>query len=238
MANLLTDTGRAEEAVPLMRAVLESNNNVAEAHWELGYAYRFGGMLPESIRECGISRQIDPDVKITSSAFNSYLYIGDYDKFLSTLPIADSTYILFYRAFAHYYLKKFFESDADFVRAFELDPESLQGRLSEAFHFAIHRQNAPGLRLRHETEARIEQRGVTDPEGLYKVAQAYAVLGDRPDAIHMLRQAVEGGFFCYPYFQSDPLLDKIRHDPSFPPILEEARLRSGIFRARFASAAH
>lgn len=235
MANLLTDTGRAEEAVPLLRSVLESNNNFAEAHWELGYAYRFGGMLPESIRECAISRQIDPDVKITSSAFNSYLYIGDYEKFLSTLPIADSAYILFYRGFAQYYLKKFSEADADFDRAFELDPDSLQGRLSEAFHFAIHRQYAAGLELLHETEAKIEQRGVTDPEGLYKVAQAYAVLGDHSAAIHMLRQSIEGGFFCYPYFQSDPLLDNIRHDPSFPPLLGEARLRSEIFRSRFGS---
>jgi TolB-like protein len=235
MANLLTDTGRVEEAVPLLRPVLESNNNVAEAHWELGYAYRFGGMLPESIKECAISRQLDPDVKITSSAFNSYLYIGDYDKFLSTLPIADSTYILFYRGFAYYYLKNFSKADADFTRAFQLDPDSLQGKLSQAFHFAIHHRDEPGLRLLHETEARIEERGVTDPEGLYKVGQAYAQLGDHADALHMLRQAIEGGFFCYPYFQSDPLLNHLRHDPAFPPLLEEARLRSEVFRSRFGS---
>ena len=45
LANLLTDTGRVEQAVPLLRSVLQDNPNNAEAHWELGYAYRFAGML-------------------------------------------------------------------------------------------------------------------------------------------------------------------------------------------------
>ena len=43
MANLLTDTGRAELAVPLLHQALKANPNHAEAHWELGYAYRFAG---------------------------------------------------------------------------------------------------------------------------------------------------------------------------------------------------
>ena len=82
-ANLLTDTGHADQAVPLLRAALSTNPNVAEAHWELGYAYRFGGMLPESLTECETARRLDPNVKINSSAMNTYLYLGEYDKFLS-----------------------------------------------------------------------------------------------------------------------------------------------------------
>ncbi|MBV8068729.1 MAG: protein kinase [Acidobacteriaceae bacterium] len=235
MANLLTDTGRVEEAVPVLRAVLETNNNVAEAHWELGYAYRFGGMLVESIRECGIARRIDPDVKITSSAFNSYLYVGQYKKFLSTLPVADSAYILFYRGFAEYYLHNYAQADADFTRAADINPDSLQGRLSRVYHLAIHHRRAPGVQLLRETDARISERGVTDPEGLYKVAEAYAELGDHPDALRLFRQSIEGGFFCYPYFERDPLLDHIRRDPAFPPILEAARLRGETFRGRFGA---
>jgi tetratricopeptide (TPR) repeat protein len=72
MANLLTDTGRVEQAVPLLRSVLQDSPNNAEAHWELGYAYRFAGMLKESVAECEKARQIDPLVKINSSAMNSY----------------------------------------------------------------------------------------------------------------------------------------------------------------------
>ncbi len=60
MANMLTDTGRVEEAVPLLRTALQSNPNNAELHWELGYAYRFAGMLPESVVECERARSDRP----------------------------------------------------------------------------------------------------------------------------------------------------------------------------------
>ena len=43
LSNLFTDTGRVEQAVPLLRSALRDSPNNAEAHWELGYAYRFGG---------------------------------------------------------------------------------------------------------------------------------------------------------------------------------------------------
>jgi len=37
-------------------------------------------------------------------------------------------------------------------------------------------------------------------ESHYKVAQAYAVLGDKAAALRVLRKLVEGGFFRSPYF--------------------------------------
>jgi TolB-like protein len=46
LANMYTDTGRVEKAVPLLREALKTNPNHAEIHWELGYAYRFAGMCP------------------------------------------------------------------------------------------------------------------------------------------------------------------------------------------------
>ena len=131
MANLFTDTGRAEEAVPLLRAVLQINPNSAEAHWELGYAYRFGGMLPESVQECEQARTIDPEVKITSSALNSYLYVGEYDKFLASLPQSDSVYIMFYRGFGEYYKGDYANAAAHFDRAFAQEPSLLPAEVGK-----------------------------------------------------------------------------------------------------------
>jgi tetratricopeptide (TPR) repeat protein len=71
MANMFTDTGRAEKAVPLLRDALRANPNQAETHWELGYAYQFAGMLQQSVSECERACQLDPGVKLTSSALNS-----------------------------------------------------------------------------------------------------------------------------------------------------------------------
>src|SRR5580693_2095542 len=233
MANLLTDTGRVEQAVPLLRSVLQDSPNNPEAHWELGYAYRFGGMLEESVAECEKARQNNPQVKINSSALNSYLYLGEYQKFMQSLPVNDSIYILFYHGFVEYYLNNYPQAAKDFDRAFEMEPSLLPANVGKALSYSIKHDNARGLKLLHETEDRIEEQGVTDPEGIYKIAQAYAVLGDKGSALHMLRHSIGGGFFCYPYFVRDPLLQNIRNEPEFQILMSQARQRHEEFKTTF-----
>ena len=233
LANLLTDTGRVEQAVPLLRSVLQDNPNNAEAHWELGYAYRFAGMLQESVAECEKARQNNPQVKISSAALNSYLYLGEYEKFLQSLPTNDSAYILFYRGFTEYYMNHREEAAGDFDRAFEKDPFLLPANVGKALSYSISHDNARGLKLLRQTEDKIEERGVSDPEGIYKVAQAYAVLGDKVSALHMLRHSIGGGFFCYPYFVRDPLLQSLHGEPEFQELMNQALHRHEQFKTTF-----
>ena len=233
MANLLTDTGRVEQSVPLLREAIQNSPNNAEAHWELGYAYRFGGMLPQAVTESELARRLDPHVKINSSAMNAYLYLGEYDQFLQSLPVSDSPYILFYRGFAEYYAGRMQEAATDFNRSFEQDPSLMQAAIGKALSYAISNDNTAGLALLRQTEEKIETLGVSDAEGIYKVAQAYAVLGDGASSRRMLRRSVEGGFFCYPYFESDPLLNNLRGEREFAEVTAQARERHEQFKARF-----
>lgn len=234
MANLLTDTGKVEQAVPLLREALKDHPNHAELHWELGYAYRFAGMLSESAAECEQARRIDPGVKLTSSALNAYLYMGQYERFLQSLPrVDDSALITFYRGFGEYYDKQFESASRNFDRAFEIDPSLFQARVGKALSYGSTRQESQGLEVLREAEARIQERGVGDPEAIYKIAQAYAVLGDRSSALRVLRYSVEHGFFSYPYFQSDPLLDTLRKENQFPSIMNQARERHEAFRKAY-----
>ncbi len=69
--------------------------------------------------------------------------------------------------------------------------------MGEALADATRRRNAEGLKLLRETEARIRESGVSDAEGIDKVSQAYAVLGDDRSSLRVLREAIDGGFFCY-----------------------------------------
>jgi len=231
MANFFTDTGRPEQAVPLVRKALHTNPNHAEAHWELGYAYRFAGMLEESAAECEQARLLDPSVKLTSSALNAYLYMGRYKQFLDSLPKAtDSAFIQFYRGFAEYYMKDWQQAAKDFDASFALDPTLLHARVGKALSFAVAGRNRDGLEFLNETVNKIEQRGVGDPEASYKVAQAYAVLGDKASALRLLSHSVENGFFSYPYLKSDPLLDSLRKEPQFDQVITVARERHEAFR--------
>jgi serine/threonine-protein kinase len=233
MANMLTDTGRVELAVPLLRTAVQTSPNNPSLHWELGYAYRFAGMLQESVAECEKARQNDPNVKINSSALNAYLYLGEYEKFLDSLPIKESAYIVFYRGLAEFYLGRREQAAEHFDRAYSLDPSLMPARVGKALSESIAGQRDAGLQRLRQTEDEMEARGVGDAEFQYKMTQAYAVLGEKSAALHMLQHTVEGGFFCYPCLESDRLLASIRSDPEFQRLAAEARERHEQFRARF-----
>ena len=232
LANLLVDTGKVEQAVPLLRDALKTNGNYAFAHWELGYAYRFAGMLDESVAECERARQLDPFVKANGSVLNAYLYLGQYQKFLDSLPVDDSSFILFYRGFGEFHEKEYDQASRDFDHAYELDPTLYTG-IGKALSDSIHQRNAEALNLLNGLERKIRVRGVGDPEGTYKIAQAYAVSGDKISALRTLRMSVESGFFSYPYLSKDPLLDDLRHEPEFDQTLNTARQRHEAFKSAF-----
>jgi tetratricopeptide (TPR) repeat protein len=234
LANLLVDTGKVEQAVPLLRDALKMNGNNAAAHWELGYAYRFAGMLDESLAECEQARQLDPFVKANGSVLNTYLYLGQYQKFLESLPVDDSSFILFYRGFGKFHEKEFDQASRDFDRAYELDP-TLYAGIGKALSESIHRRNGEAFDLLNGLERTIRDRGVGDPEGTYKIAQAYAVLGDKSSALRVLRTSVEFGFFSYPYILKDPLLSDLHSESEFAQILNIARQRYEAFKSFFFS---
>jgi DNA-binding winged helix-turn-helix (wHTH) protein/TolB-like protein len=236
LANLLVDTGRVEQAVPLLRNALKTNGNYAAAHWELGYAYRFAGMLNESVAECERARELDPlfTLKSNGSVLNTYLYLGEYGKFLASLPADDSSFILFYRGFGEFHEKNFNQASKDFDRAYELDP-TLYSEIGKALSDSIHHHRTEGLELLSELERQIGARGVGDPEATYKIAQAYAVLGDKTSASRALRTSVESGFFSYPYIDKDPLLNDLHGQTEFDQILNIARQRHEAFKNSFFS---
>ena len=117
--------------------------------------------------------------------------------------------------------------------AYELDPSMFQAQVGKALSFGIRRQNEKGIALLNAAENKITKLGVGDPEAIYKLAQAYAELGDTASAVRTFRYSVESGFFPYPYFVRDPLTANIREQPEFKTELQTAHQRSDAFKSRF-----
>ncbi len=231
MAILYTETGHVEEAVAMLREVVKKNPNIAAVHWQLSYAYRYSGMLKESIEEGRLARSLDPG--LTSHQFNSYFYAGDYDGFLNSLPTREDDYVLFYRGLGYYYKRDKIHAAAAFDRAYELNRSTVITRIGRAFSLSIAGDNRKGSELLKATEAELERGGVADGEITYKVAQGYAALGDNASAVRALRRSVEEGFFCYPYLVSDPLTENLRGLPEYAATIEIARARHEKFKRRF-----
>jgi hypothetical protein len=82
-------------------------------------------------------------------------------------------------------------------------------------------------------ERKARERGVGDPEATYKIAEAYAVLGNKSSALNALRISIESGFFSYPYIDKDPLLNNLRGEPEFIQTLTIAHQRHEAFKNSF-----
>ena len=85
----------------------------------------------------------------------------------------------------------------------------------------------------NRAESKIEERRLSDAEGTYKVAQAYAVLGDNGSALRQLRESIDGGFLCQPYVVHDPLLQSNRNQPEFQNLMAQASHPHEQFKATF-----
>lgn len=229
-AKLLTETGRVEDAAAHLVALLADNPNLGEAHWELSYAYRYAGLLSESIAEGERAMQLD--TRLQSHQFNSYLYNAQYEKFLNSLPLEENAYVMFYRGLAYTYLNDLDRATFAFNRAYDLNSDSVITQIGRAWRLAIEGKKSDGLKLLETAEARITQAGIGDGEIAYKFAQVYDALDHRQMALQSLNRSIEQGFFCYPYFASDPLLKNLRSMPEFAVVLEKARQRHDAFRRK------
>ena len=79
---------------------------------------------------------------------------------------------------------------------------------------------ATGLRDQARSRVAAIERGTyMDHHVAYSLGAAYAQLGDAAPAMKWLRQAVDTGFPCLPWFERDPLLAPVRARPEFARLL-------------------
>ena len=128
-----------------------------------------------------------------------------------------------------YYLKDFKRATAEFDRAFALNSALLHSRIGRALVYALRHQQAEGLKLMGQ----VEQSVTGDGEMAYKVAQAYAQLGDQKSALRLLQKSIALNFYPYSYFRQDPLLEPIRSEAQYSTLLELARQDEESFQHRF-----
>ncbi len=57
----------------------------------------------------------------------------------------------------------------------------------------------------------------------YTIASAYALLGNNRPAVDWLRKTAEDGLPCYPLFEKDPNLNRLRHDPDFIAFMKDLK---------------
>jgi len=225
-----TETDRIMEAVELVKQILEINPNSAEAHFALGYIYRYAGMNQEAKREMEKAITLDSRNQVFRSIMITYYFAGEYEKtFEAGRLFEESSFIFEMQGLALLKLGKNTEAIEYFDRVINLIPNTgetiftssakafAEGYIEEAISFAI----------------QYDQLQIADAEGWYFKSFLYGMQGNKEGCLRCLRKAVESGFFNYPLMSTDSYLDPVREDPEFQEVLQKAKEKHLAFKERF-----
>ena len=231
LAKIYTETARTEKAVELTKQMLEINPNNADAHFALGYIYRYAGMNTYAIQEMEKAIAIDPMNPGFQSIGITYMWAGEYEKAFEVLKnYAPSARTYFgIQGLALFRQGKKEQAIKYFDRVIELEPEGLSALMVAATRAYIEDEIEEGIAI----ASKFEQYDVEDAEAWYLNAGNYGLLGDRDGCIRCLQRAVDGGFFNYPLIQTDFFLDSVRDEPEFHKILESAKQKHNAFKKMF-----
>jgi serine/threonine protein kinase len=212
LAHLEVDLGRAEQS--MVRLLNRAKDRPADPDLYAGltHACRYCGLMAASIAATEQARRLDP--KIRTSAAQTYFMIGEYERVLDF----ERESIPFSRNLALVMLGREEEARPSLA---EVDLAT-GGRLA-AFSMA----------LLHDVEGRPDQAAellrqmsdIPDPEGLVYCARGMAHAGYYDEALKMLSDSVEGGYFCLAAYTRDPWLDPLRGMPQFGTLLRRAEAR-------------
>ena len=125
-------------------------------NWDMHTDSRDVGGIRRGVRASASTRPLGQGQRL---GVEHLLYLGQYRKFLESLPVDDSSFDLFYRGFGEFYEKDFDQASRDFDRAYELDP-TLYAGIGKALSDSIHQRKAEGLDLLRRLESKIRERGV------------------------------------------------------------------------------
>ena len=210
-----------EQAIQSFKRAIALDPNFDEAHHRLAVVYFHIGLFDKAEKELERTMEINPNNTLGRFRFgviNSYR--GRYDEALAnfkTVPsdaspalvdrnIAD---VLFRQgrieesaAVVDEYLNKYpldEGGNVTSVKAMLLAEAGKETEAEEAIKRAI--EIGQGYGHFHHTA--------------YNIASTYAILNRQDDAIKWLTVAADDGFPCYPFFEIDHTLDKLRQNPAF-----------------------
>jgi len=224
---LLTETGRNTEGVQTLQraAAVAPNSSLA---WDtLGYAYHYAGLDDSAEKAYQRSLELDPTTtRIHWMHGRMLLSIGRAHEAELEMRKALSENPNQYKAVAFladflYYQGKTEEADQVIKRAEELGRGAgdNSARMVAGFIYASQSQ-------RDRIDPKLLQERPTDEvdgDATYWIGGIHALLGDREQALAWFQRTVDLGNHDYPWFQRDKNYDKLRSDPEYQRILEEAR---------------
>jgi len=226
LINNHVERGELGKAYQEAQALVKRRPESAQAHFTMGYVYRYAGMLQQSTNECNTALALDPGNYTFRSCAWAFMELGKTER-----------------------ARDFIRLDAGSEWAAYATPSLLlrEGKIQEAREAVQRMSSAPiyhrdlleaCLQLRPAAdldrmaqEAETTQPSEPDPETWYYQGTIFAFCGKKQAALHLLQSAVGQNYCAHENLLSDPLFAKLRTDTAFDKVLTAAGICQEAVRA-------
>lgn len=240
LASVFMRTGRTEGAARLLQKGIAARPNSAVLRARLGYAYRYAGLLEESVTEYRRSETLNSSLKnvisVEGQIAKAFIYQGHYEDALRSYDrvrslLADfgqspDEKILFYEGLTFFYLGQRPKAVQLFDAANAREPDTLWSRFAIAYKYAALDNHEDLISI----AKRLENDNIADGERRYRLAHFYALAGHRTVAVSHLAAALVAGNFNSTYISRDPFLEAIRSTKKYGEIMRRMNERQSAFQ--------
>ncbi len=235
-----SDNGNQREALNLLLQARRTQPNNPILLTGLVYAARGAGLLPLARRAMDLRDNLAFSEYLPQAVDITCLYTGEIPRFEASLQdrpghLRNTTGVLaFYRGYLALVQGDRARAHAEFAAARQA-PRGYPNivRLSEVFDLILEgRRDEAWQALRAFDQERL---GMREPDGEFtiRLAEAYALLGDRASAMEMAARAFARGFGCTAWYERSPLLAPLRGLPRWKALLQHLRERQSLMEDTF-----
>jgi len=237
---LRTDSGNQREALDLLLQARRRQPHNPTLLTGIAYAARGAGLLPLARRAMDLRDNLAFTWLQPQAVDITCLYTGEIPRFEASLQEqpghlrSTSGVLPFYRGYLalvrgdHDRARREFRAAAELTHGY---PNIL--RLSEIFELILDgKKDAAWQKLREYDQERI---GMREPDGEFtiRLAEAYALMGDRASAMEMATRAFARGFGCTEWYERSPMLEPLRGLPKWKALIQHLRERQALMEERF-----
>ncbi len=235
---LESDTGNHRQALDLLIEARRRQPANPTLLTGMAYAARGAGLLQLSRRALDLRDRLAWSDLQPQAVDITCLYLGDFARFEASLQerpghLRSTTGVLpFYRGYLALVRGDRSRAQREFEQAGRLANgyPNIQ-RLSEIYNLILQSHHDEAWqKLREYDQERI---GMREPDGEFtlRLAEAYALMGDRASAMDMAGRAFARGFGCTAWYEQSPLLEPLRSLPKWQALMQHVRERQKLLEA-------
>lgn len=240
-ARIFVDTGDQRQAFQTLLPALSRWPRSLGLRPMLAYAARTSGLLPIALEAIHREQSLRNDaVGDEMLANNALLYAGEWDPFESSLSVGSDErpdpMREFYRGYIRLLRGRAAEAEPYFRKATapsERDP-AFQA-LCAAYLAGIQGRRPEGLLILRNLARDRQSLRIPDGEFTFKLAEAFAYLGDTETAMDSAQLAFSQGFGCTPWYERAPALAPLHNLPRWRALMAHLHARQQLMEDQFAS---